>query len=406
MINWQWFLNYGIWLLLILVVGGVAYLALRRGANRFIDSLIRRFPQIERSRDTISHIFANTVLVIWLLAILITLMVVVLPWAGISMQGLTSPLKTLGAEVLRWLVTHGVRIAVVLGLGFVLQRILGGIIPSTIQRAMEARARKNRESKIELDKRSETLKVFLTKLVTLALWIIFSFVILSEIGLDIAPLLAGAGVVGLAVAFGSQTLIKDILHGILIIVENQYGKGDVIKVNGIAGGVEELFLRRTLLRDLDGARHIIPNGEIRTVSNLTQEWARAHLDISVAYGEDLDRCMGIMKNTWEELAADPAWSQFITAKTPSVLRVNRFGDSGIDLKIVGETLPAKQWDIMGEYRRRIKRVFDNEGIEIPWPHIKLYAGDPSARALLSRYGQSSPPSSSHSGEGSGSPGEK
>lgn len=151
-----------------------------------------------------------------------------------------------------------------------------------------------------------------------------------------------------------------------------------------SGGVEEISLRRTILRDLDGARHVIPNGEIRIVSNFTQEWSRAHLNISVAYKEDLDRVMALMRKTWEEMAQDPNWSHFIKAKTPWLMRVDEFGDSGIVIKMVGETQPIKQWDVMGEFRRRIKRVFDEEDIEIPWPHVKLYMGDTSVKKRLSK----------------------
>jgi small-conductance mechanosensitive channel len=129
-----------------------------------------------------------------------------------------------------------------------------------------------------------------------------------------------------------------------------------------------------VLRDLDGAKHTIPHGNIGVVSNHTQELARANLNISVAYKEDLDRVMEIMKKTWEELAQDPAWSSYIISQSPTVLRVNEFADSGIYIKIVGDTKPIQQWSVMGEYRRRIKRVFDEEKIEIPWPHTMLYFG--------------------------------
>jgi len=128
-------------------------------------------------------------------------------------------------------------------------------------------------------------------------------------------------------------------------------------------------------RDLDGILHHVPNGEIKVASNFTRTWARAHLNISVAYKEDLDRVMSILKKIWEELAEDPTWGQLIISKTPSFLRVDDFGDSGIIIKLAGETLPIRQWDVMGELRRRIKRVFDEEGIEIPWPHVKLYFGE-------------------------------
>ena len=150
---------------------------------------------------------------------------------------------------------------------------------------------------------------------------------------------------------------------------------------GVAGGVEAINLRRTQLRDLDGILHIVPNGEIAVASNFTHLWSRAHLNVSVAYKEDMDRVMAIIRRTWEEVADDPEWGQFMISKTPWLLRVDEFGDSGIVIKAVGDTQPIKQWDVMGELRRRIKRVFDEEDIEIPWPHTKVYFGNSLEQAV-------------------------
>ena len=187
-------------------------------------------------------------------------------------------------------------------------------------------------------------------------------------------------VFGVAIGFGAQYLIRDLIAGFFVYLENQYNVGDVIRTGDVAGIVEELSLRRTILRDLDGARHVIPNGEVRIVSNLTQEWSRAHLNISVAYKEDLDRVMVLMRQTWEEMKQDPNWGPDMLSETPWLLRVEEFGNSGITIKMVGETRPIKQWDVMGEFRRRIKKVFDEQGIEIPWPHTKVYFGNPLTKS--------------------------
>ncbi|MFC1978363.1 mechanosensitive ion channel family protein [Chloroflexota bacterium] len=234
---------------------------------------------------------------------------------------------------------------------------------------------KRKASDFAVEKRINTLVAVTANVLALIISIVFIFVVLNIYGVSITASIAGLGVIGIAIGFGAQSLLQDWVKGFFILAENQYGVGDVIKVGDLMGIVEDITLRRTVLRDLDGAKHLIPHGHIDVVSNYTQQWSRAHLNISVAYKEDLDRVMLIMKNAWEELACDPAWSEYITAKTPSILRVNEFGDSGIEIKIVGETKPIKQWDVMGEYRRRIKRVFDEEGIEIPWPHTKVYFGD-------------------------------
>jgi small conductance mechanosensitive channel len=161
--------------------------------------------------------------------------------------------------------------------------------------------------------------------------------------------------------------------------------GDVVSVGGITGIVESMNVRRTTLRDLDGIVHIVPNGEIRVTSNYTKVWSRANLDIGVAYGEDADQAMSIMKTVWEEMAEDENWGPLIISKTPSILRVNELGDSAVVIKLVGDsavviklvgdTQAMQQWAVMGEYRRRIKKIFDDKDIEIPWPHTKVYFGD-------------------------------
>ena len=158
----------------------------------------------------------------------------------------------------------------------------------------------------------------------------------------------------------------------------------MVRIADTAGLVEQINLRRTVVRDLDGILHHVPNGEVRVASNFTRHWSRANLNISVAYKEDLDRVMSILKKIWEEMAEDPEWGQFIISKTPSFLRVDEFGDSGIIIKLAGETQPIKQWDVMGELRRRIKRVFDEQGIEIPWPHTKVYFGNSPEQTIAEK----------------------
>ncbi len=275
--------------------------------------------------------------------------------------------------MINWVYQMGWKIFLILGICFGTFMMIRRFVPLAIRRTV--RRQMKRKRKVEREKRVQTLVRLVTTSSAIGLGILAAFLILQQVGINITAPLVGLGVFGIAVGFGAQYLIRDIIAGFFIYLENQYNVGDVIKVGNIAGGVEEISLRRTILRDLDGARHVIPNGEVRIVSNLTQEWSRAHLNISVAYKEDLDRVMALMRKTWEEMTEDSDWGPFIISKTPWLLRVDEFGDSGITIKMVGETEPIKQWDIMGEYRRRIKRVFDEEGIEIPWPHVKLYLGD-------------------------------
>ncbi|MBT3363047.1 MAG: mechanosensitive ion channel family protein [Chloroflexi bacterium] len=237
------------------------------------------------------------------------------------------------------------------------------------------RQMKRKVAKVEAEKRINTLVRIASNVLVLLLILVFILVVLDIYSISITASIAGLGVVGLAIGFGAQSLLQDWVKGFFILAENQYGVGDVIKVGGIMGTVEDITLRRTVLRDLDGAKHMIPHGHIGVVSNYTQEWSRANLNIPVGYSEDLDRVMDIMKKAWIEMAQDVGWSAFMKAKTPTILRVNEFGDSGIVIKIVGETEPIQQWSVMAEYRRRIKRIFDDENIEIPWPHVKVFFGN-------------------------------
>ena len=275
-------------------------------------------------------------------------------------------LENLGIELLG----KAFALAVILALALVACAFARRLGAQTVRVAVE-RARKRQEANVdELVQRYETLGSVATRAATAIVWTIAGFMALSKLGMDIAPVLASAGVVGIAIGFGAQTLVKDVISGLFVILENQYGKGDVVKIAGIAGSVEDINLRRTVLRDLDGAVHHVPNGEIRVASNLTREWSRVNLNVSVAYGEDLDRVMRVIDRVGAELAADPEYAPLIV-EAPKALRVDAFEDSGVAIKILGTTRPTKQWQVMGELRRRLKRAFDEEGIEIPFPHRVL-----------------------------------
>jgi small conductance mechanosensitive channel len=190
---------------------------------------------------------------------------------------------------------------------------------------------------------------------------------LQEFGLDITPVIAGAGVVGLAVGFGAQSLIKDVIAGFFIILEGQFAVGDVIKTGEISGSVERLNLRVTILRDFsNGAVHFIPNSELKVVSNLTKEWSRVSLDIGVAYNEDIDWVAEVLQRTGQELAKDERMGPLIL-EPPEVLGIESFGESQVIIKVLVKTLPQRQWEVAREFRKRIKAAFEKEGIEMPYP---------------------------------------
>lgn len=271
-----------------------------------------------------------------------------------------------------WLRAHGPSLGLLWAVGLLLVLAATATIPKIIERSVQ-RSR-GEQTLDEIKKRADTLSGVLVASLQGVLIAVIFFMMLSEIGLNIAPMIAGVGVVGIAVGFGAQSLVKDIISGLFILLENQYRKGDVVRVASASGVVEDINLRRTLLRDLDGIVHSVPNGEITVASNFTRGYSRVNLNISVGYNEDLDRAIAVINKVGKELAEDPAWAPHIL-KAPQVLRVDNLGDSGIDIKVVGDTKPIQQWAIMGELRLRIKKVFDQEGIEIPWPHTKIYFGN-------------------------------
>jgi small-conductance mechanosensitive channel len=271
-----------------------------------------------------------------------------------------------------WLKTHGPPLGLLWGVGLALVLLATAAIPKAIEKAVQ-RSRGD-QTEEEVKKRAETLSGVLVASLQAIVIAVVTFMMLSEIGLNIAPMIAGVGVVGVAIGFGAQSLVKDIISGLFILLENQYRKGDVVKIADASGLVEDINLRRTLLRDMDGVVHSVPNGEIRVASNLTKGWSRVNLNIGVDYGTDLDRAIEVINRVGKELAEDPVWSAQIL-KPPQVLRVDNLGDSAIDIKILGDTKPMQQWAVTGELRLRLKKAFDKENIEIPWPITKVYFGN-------------------------------
>jgi small conductance mechanosensitive channel len=271
------------------------------------------------------------------------------------------------------MIDHGIRILIIVAVGAVLWFALNKFLPPIVRRSV-ART-KYKESKEGIEKRTNTLLSIFKGAGRVFIVIIGIMMILSEVGVPVAPVLAGFGIVGIAIGFGAQYLIRDLIAGTFIILENQYRVGDVARVADIAGLVEEVTLRKTVLRDLDGIVHHVPNGEIRVASNFTRHFARVNLDVSVAYSTDLDHAISVINRVGKELAEDEKWRNVIKSP-PQVLRVDNLGDSGIDIKILGDVKPMQQWAVMGELRLRLKKAFDAEGIEIPWPHTKVYFGNP------------------------------
>jgi small-conductance mechanosensitive channel len=277
------------------------------------------------------------------------------------------------ATVVAWLIDHGIRILVIAAVAAVLWFALNKFLPPIVRRTVSRTGYK--ESKSAVEKRTNTLLSVFKGMGRVFIVVVAIMMVLDEAGIPVAPVLAGFGIVGIAIGFGAQYLIRDLIAGIFIILENQYRVGDVVNVANVGGLVEDITLRKTVLRDLDGIVHHIPNGTIQTASNYTRNFSRVNLNISVGYGTDLDHAISVINRVGKELAEDEKWRKIIKSP-PQVLRVDNLGDSGIDIKILGDVEPIRQWDVMGELRLRLKKTFDAEGIEIPWPHTKVYFGNP------------------------------
>ncbi len=236
---------------------------------------------------------------------------------------------------------------------------------SRVRRAVEAR-----QESAEDGRRVQTLSRVIRYVVTVAVTVIAGILMLGEFGISVAPILGAAGVVGIALGFGAQSLVKDYFTGFFLLLENQIRVGDVVEAGGKSGAVEELTLRYLRLRDYSGNVHYVPNGNISVVTNMSLGFAQAVIDAGVAYGEDIDRVVAVMRQVGEELRRDAAFSAKILDAL-EVAGVDRWADSAVVIRCRFKVLPLEQWNVRREYLRRLKMAFDREGIEIPFPHVKL-----------------------------------
>ncbi|MBN1926492.1 MAG: mechanosensitive ion channel family protein [Prolixibacteraceae bacterium] len=237
------------------------------------------------------------------------------------------------------------------------------------------RARKNvNVDEIETEKRIKTLMGIVLGLGKIIAWVIAFMILLEKIGIDIRPILAGAGIIGLAVGFGAQELVRDFISGFFILLENQVRTGDVAVINGTGGLVEKIEMRTITLRDFSGVVHVFQNGKINTLSNMTKEWSAMVFDIGVAYKEDPELVMNVMSEVGAQMEKDPSFGELILEPI-EVFGVNEFADSAVVIRARIKTKPIEQWAVGREYRKRLKKAFDEKGIEIPFPHTTIYWGE-------------------------------
>jgi len=268
-----------------------------------------------------------------------------------------------------WLLTSGLRIAFIFVVGLIASRWLR-VLSARLEKLIAGAAPTEDEAQ-----RARTLTRVSrsTALVTIA--ITAGLMIMRELGLDIAPLIAGASVIGVAVGLGAQTLIRDIIGGFFILLEDQFAVGDAIQVGNIGGGVEKMTLRATFLRDLEGTLHVVPNGEMRIVSNRTKDWSRAVVDLGVAYEEDIGRVVAALGEIGHDFYQDEEFAPLLLEE-PAVTGVEALGDWTVTVRIMAKTKPGKQWDVARELRRRIKETFEQEGIEMPYPRQEVLMRSP------------------------------
>lgn len=264
---------------------------------------------------------------------------------------------------------HALAIVLILVGAYFARKIVMRLILKVVRRSIR---HDRKHPSIDDERRERTVHEIINTGVGIAIYILAGLMILEEVGVNTAPLLAGAGIVGVALGFGAQSFVKDALNGLFIIFENQYRVGDVIMINNDIGGVvEKITLRETVMRDLDGMLHHIPNGFIDMATNMTMEFANVNIDIGIGYDSDLEKVEHVINKVGRDMAEDKEWQSSII-DPPSFLRVDQFADSAIIIKILGKTTADMRWSVAGEYRKRMKIAFDKNNIEIPFPQMVVH----------------------------------
>jgi len=356
--------------LVIITIAKLATLAIHSAARRVFSlrpEVMQRYPGLEIRANRYVPIFERTAAIV------------------IGIVAVFSVLEAWGIDAFAWLGTSfGQRVTgslITMALLVVLTIVLWELISAMIERYLS-------QDGGTVSARAKTLLPLLRTSLLIVLVTIVVMVSLAELGLNIGPLLAGAGVVGLAIGFGAQTLVKDIITGLFILVEDHIAVGDVVKVGTHAGVVENLSLRTIKLRDLAGVVHVVPFSEVTTLENMTKDFSRYVFEVGVAYREDTDNVVAVLKALGEELKADPVYAVDILEPL-EVLGVDKFGDNAVVIKARITTRPIRQWAVGREFNRRMKKRFDELGIEIPFPHRTIYFGEdrsgnaPPARVAMS-----------------------
>ncbi|HOT41775.1 MAG TPA: mechanosensitive ion channel family protein [Syntrophorhabdaceae bacterium] len=270
-------------------------------------------------------------------------------------------------RAIEWLLTNGLHILIVIILAWLSLKLTKKVSERFLNFIIR------QKDDVEFQKRTHTLGTIIRYVLIFTIIAIASMTVLKELGINIGPILAAAGIVGLAVGFGAQSLVKDVISGFFIILEDQIRVGDVVEIAGKSGLVEKINLKTTVLRDMAGNVHCVPNGLIQVVTNMTKEYSRYIFDIGVAYKEDVDRVIEVIKEIDEDMRNDPDFKNDIIEPI-EILGLDQFASSSVIIKARTTTLPIKQWRVGREFNKRLKKRFDELGIEIPFPHVTLFMG--------------------------------
>lgn len=276
-------------------------------------------------------------------------------------------LSLLFASLYAWFLEHGITIILVIVGGYILKKIFDKFIKTFVLKL----AVKHDESGSASEKRARTLISIFTKVFNIFLVVIVAMMVVKEFGVDITPIIASVGIIGVAVGFGAQYLVKDVITGLFIIIENQYRIGDVVTIGGVSGVVESVNLRDTVLRDVNGIVHYVPHGSIDVVSNFTRKFSKFNFDVGISYNADINKAIEVINKVGKDLKEDPIWGEKLI-EAPAFVRVADLANSSVNLRIGGMTKTLQQWAVEGEMKKRVKEGFDASGIEIPFPQMVIH----------------------------------
>ena len=357
----QWVISSGLRIFLILIVT----LVVIKAASLLLDYLFAQLEKRQNGKVKFNTKTFKPILYNFLRAILF-IAATVLVLDSLSISG-TALLET---AVGKWIITRGLKILVIFTITFVLIKAVSLLLDYGFSRL-------ERRQDGEMKKRADTLKSVIRNIANVSLVTIAVIMILDALEIDVKPILATAGVLGVAVGFGAQQLVRDIINGFFILMDDQIRVGDVVNIAGKGGLVENVNIRMTTLRDLEGSVHYVRNGEITVVTNMTKEWSRYVFDVGVAYRENVDDVIAVLKQIDEGMRQDPEFGPDILEPI-EILGLDQFADSAIIIKARTKTKPIRQWAVGREFNRRMKMKFDELGIEIPFPHMTLYMGQDKA----------------------------